>query len=196
MVPDNREHGSNRNRQEHRHRNDGRQEDRRRNHNDESRDGEEGVTDQTESSGTQSIPNFTQLTQAMNEVLHKVQGVEQSVSEIRTELDTTQGAVLELKDQVKKEAPKETTQPIPTASTTTTVTTATEKKPESTQASKPIQPEEKKSFIGKTWESFKGGVKFVLATPFKIVDITLTHINNGIKHLQKAIFGPWQKKPA
>lgn len=201
MVPDNREHGGNRNRQEHRHRNDSRQEDRRRNHNDESRDDEEDGTDQTEPSGTQSTVNFNQLAQAVNAVAVQVQDVKKTVTGIRSELDTTQEAVIDLDKKIKPEVQKETTQVVPMASAVTTTsaastTTAAEKKPEPIQVLNPIQPEEKKSFIGKTWQSFKETVKLVVFTPLKLVDITLTHIKNGIDHLQKAIFGPWQKKPA
>lgn len=55
-------------------------------------------------SRTEAPPNFTRLSDAMNHVLEEVRGVKQEVTGIRGELNTTEQAVLELKNQVSKPA--------------------------------------------------------------------------------------------
>ncbi|MBI3366060.1 hypothetical protein HY041_00330 [Candidatus Roizmanbacteria bacterium] len=175
MVPlDNQQERNNDHRRHNNHRN---------NHSrDNNEDDEEEQTDRrpTRSNAESGVPNFNQLTQAINAVLGKVQNVEQTLTE---KLSRTETAVLELDKKIKKEEPKSTEEPAratePAPKPTTTVTPATTTS--TTPAEKP------KSFL----ESLGDGIKKIGEIPGKFVRAGVGIILSPVLAVVKVLEGFW-----
>jgi len=159
------EHGRRDNRRDNHHRsNDERRNDRERR--EASEDGDDRTNEEEarpQNPSRESSPGMNELHQAMNAVLNEVQGVKQNVTEIRSELNTTQGAVLELKDKVEKpaEVKKEETEQVEAPKQTEAI----KPKPTEPVTVTAVAPVKSKSFL----ETVGDGIKKIGEIPGKVV---------------------------